>query len=65
MTFFLGRAGRDSPGSKTSSGKSKLSKVEPWISSRIRKTYLRTWMIDKSLIPGWNPGHDMHVDLKI
>lgn len=22
-------------------------------------------MIDKSLIPGWNPGHDMHVDLKI
>jgi hypothetical protein len=28
-------------------------------------TYLRTWVIVMSLIPGWYPGHEVHVDLNI
>ena len=65
ITLFLGRVGRVSPDSKTSSGKSKLFRVRANKAAQTTNTYLRTWMIDRSLIPGWKPAQEVHVDLKI
>lgn len=38
-------------------------KHERWMN--FNKTYLRTCVTARSLMPGWKPGHAMHVDLKI